>query len=101
MTSTRALALVIAFAAASAGATTWTVDLQTDEQDGACVAGDCSLREAIASSAENDDIVFALTGAPPWTIPLQTVLGPLVIDHSLTVTGPGTASLAVSGDPHG
>ncbi len=51
-----------------------------------------SLRQAIADSAADDTIHFAVTG----TITLTS--GELVITNSLTIAGPGAASLAVSGN---
>ena len=103
MTVGRAWALVLTLAATSAAATTWTVDITADEQDGACVPGDCSLREALAGATGGDTIVFALPGSPPWTIRLLTgaSLGTLVVDQSLTITGPGMSDLAISGDSTG
>jgi CSLREA domain-containing protein len=101
MNVARVYALLLLFSATCVPATVWTVDITTDEQDGACVAGDCSLREAIASAVEDDEIVFGLPGSPPWTIRLQTGLGTLVVDKSLTITGPGMTSLLVSGDSDG
>ena len=49
-----------------------TVDILTDENDGACVQDDCSLREAIAAAEDGDTILFDLDGSPPWTITLLT-----------------------------
>lgn len=95
--------LVLAIVAAPSGATIRTVDLVADENDSACVPGDCSLREALADAVDGDEIVFALPGSPPWTIRLQSGagLGPLVVDVEVTVTGPGSDQLAVSGDSNG
>jgi hypothetical protein len=73
----------------AAQANTWTVTSLAD--DG--TAG--TLRSAIGSSASGDAILFApgLTG----TIALNHTLGVLSINHDLTISGPGPASLAVSG----
>lgn len=84
--------------AAPAAAAIRTVDLIVDENDSACVPGDCSLREALADATEGDEIVFALPGPPPWTIRLQSGLGALVVDVGLTLTGPGMDQLSISGD---
>jgi hypothetical protein len=87
-------------ALAPANAAIRTVDLVVDENDSGCVPGDCSLREALADAGEGDEVVFALPGSPPWTIRLQTGagLGPLVVDVGVTVTGPGSDQLTISGD---
>lgn len=54
-------------------------------------SGPGSLRAAIAASAPGGTIDFSVTG----TI---TLLSPLVIDKDLTISGPGAASLSVSGN---
>lgn len=54
-------------------------------------SGPGSLRAAIAASAPGGTIDFNVTG----TI---TLLSPLVIDKDLTISGPGAASLSVSGN---
>jgi len=90
---------LLAAAVPLAAQTTWTVDLVADENDGACVATDCSLREALAGAAAGDTIQFALPGSPPWTIRLATALGPLAVGTAVTIEGPGAASLTLSGDP--
>lgn len=95
--------LLLALVAAPAGATTRTVDLVVDENDSACIPGDCSLREALADAVDGDEIVFALPDPSPWTIRLQSGagLGPLVVDIEVTVIGPGADELAISGDSNG
>ena len=55
-------------------------------------SGAGSLRQAIADSAADDTITFAVTG----TITLTS--GELVIGNSLEISGPGAADLAVSGN---
>lgn len=59
----------------------------TDTND----SGPGSLRDAIAISAPGDTIDFGVTG----TITLSSTL---VIDKNLTISGPGAASLSVSGN---
>ncbi|MEO8274928.1 MAG: choice-of-anchor Q domain-containing protein [Thermoanaerobaculia bacterium] len=82
---------------ASLGQATWTVDILTDENDPACTPGDCSLREAIAAAADGDLVAFALPGSPPWTIALTAALSQLALTNDITITGPGSAALAISG----
>lgn len=57
-------------------------------------SGTGSLRNAIASASSGDTISFLLRSYPA-TITLSSVLS---IDTSLTISGPGAASLAVSGN---
>jgi uncharacterized repeat protein (TIGR01451 family)/CSLREA domain-containing protein len=73
-------------------ADTITVDTLTDESDGSCVVGDCSLRDAIAVAQAGDTIVFSVTGT------ITLTLGELTVDKNLTITGPGASSLTVSGN---
>ena len=68
-----------------------TVTTTGDTNDGACDE-DCSLREAIAVASSGDTIDFAVTG----TIVLNS--GQLVIDKSLTIQGPGSENLSISGN---
>ena len=56
-------------------------------------SGPGSLRQALADANDGDTIEFAVTG----TIELTT--GELVIDKSITITGPGSDQLAVSAIP--
>src|SRR5258706_10289503 len=70
---------------AVAAAATLTVSTLND-------AGTGSLRQAIADAVANDTITFGVTG----TITLRS--GALVIDKDLSITGPGAAALAVSGN---
>lgn len=85
-------------ASAAAAQTTWTVDLLVDENDSGCVVGDCSLREAIAAAGALDTIEFALPGDPPWTLRLSSALA---ISTTVTISGPGSADLRISGDSDG
>ena len=55
-------------------------------------SGAGSLRDAIANVDPNGEIVFTVTG----TITLTT--GQLLIDKELTITGPGSANLTISGN---
>ena len=65
-----------------AGATTRTVTNLNDSGAG-------SLRQAIIDSASGDTINFAVTGA------IYLTSGELQINHDLTITGPGAASLVI------
>jgi hypothetical protein len=66
-------------------ATTITVTNTNDSGAG-------SLRQALADASDGDTITFAVTGA------IQLTSGELVIDNSITISGPGADSLALSGD---
>src|ERR1700746_1261676 len=55
-------------------------------------SGPGSLRQALADVNDGDTINFAVTG----TIGLTT--GELLVDKSITISGPGAASLAVNGN---
>jgi len=57
-------------------------------------SGAGSLRQAIADAASGDTITFNLSNCP-CTITLTT--GELVINKNLTITGPGTSQLTISG----
>jgi hypothetical protein len=71
--------------ALSAQAATITVTNTNDSGAG-------SLRQAIADANDGDTIHFGITG----TITLTT--GELLVDKSVTISGPGAASLAVDGN---
>jgi hypothetical protein len=55
-------------------------------------SGPGSLRDALASANNGDEITFAITG----TITLTS--GELLVDRSITILGPGAENLAVDGD---
>ncbi len=75
---------------------TFTVTKTADTDDGTCDA-DCSLREAIdaANGAGGADII-AFAGGVTGTITLT--LGQIDITDELTINGPGSGSLAISGN---
>jgi CSLREA domain-containing protein len=86
---------LILFALASATAVparaaTITVNTLADESDGSCSDGDCSLRDAIAVASAGDTINFSVTGS-------IGLYGYLSISKNLTISGPGAASLRISG----
>ncbi|HNA88042.1 MAG TPA: S-layer homology domain-containing protein [Anaerolineales bacterium] len=76
----------------SAHATSLTVDITADENDGSCLDGDCSLRDAIAVSSAGDTITINVTG----TIMLS--LGELIVDKSVDINGPGSGLLTLDGN---
>jgi sugar lactone lactonase YvrE len=77
--------LVLSTALPSLAATDTVTSLADDSSPG-------TLRSAIAAAAAGDTIVFGVTG----TITLTQ--GYLQINQSLTISGPGAASLAISGN---
>lgn len=70
---------------------TLTVNTLSDEQDGSCTDGDCSLRDALGAAAAGDTIQFSVNG----TITLGSSL---IIPKSLTVNGPGAGLLRLDGN---
>ena len=76
----------------------FVVTTTADHDDGVCDGSDCTLREAInaANAAAGADVVTFKSGVT-GTITLQSGLGPLTVTDSVTITGPGARSLAVSG----
>jgi len=73
----------------NAGGNYWLVTKLEDTDAVTCDA-DCSLREAIAIAAAGDEIRFGVTGTITLTATLQ-------INKNLAITGPGAASLTISG----
>ncbi|MBN1146604.1 MAG: CSLREA domain-containing protein [Anaerolineales bacterium] len=73
-----------------APAATLTVNTASDENDGSCSDGDCSLRDAIAAASPGDTIDFA----GDYTITLGSTL---VVSTSLTIDG-GEQAVTVSGN---
>ena len=78
--------------AAPARASTLTVDTLTDEADGSCIDGDCSLRDAVAAAINNDTITFSVNGT------LTLTLGQISINKDITIQGPGANKMTVSGN---
>jgi CSLREA domain-containing protein len=75
--------------ATPARASTLTVDTLTDEEDGSCLDGDCSLRDAVAAAANNDTITFSVNGT------LTLTLDEIAINKDLTLNGPGSSKLTI------
>src|SRR5713101_4196392 len=78
-------------------ATTITVENTGDGAANAanCPGSGCRLRDALAAAADGDTIDFSVTG----TILLTN--GHLLVDKSVTISGPGAALLAVNGNANG
>jgi CSLREA domain-containing protein len=76
----------------------FVVTTTDDHNDGVCDGSDCTLREAInaANAAAGADVITFKSGVT-GIITLQSGLGPLTVTDSVTITGPGARSLAVSG----
>jgi CSLREA domain-containing protein len=75
-----------------AQAATLIVNTLTDENDGSCSDGDCSLRDAIQVATAGDTITFSVSGT------IVLTLGELTVDKDLTIIGPGPDNLTVSGN---
>jgi CSLREA domain-containing protein len=95
--------LLTALAAAPAGAdTTFTVTKTADTNDGSCLPGNCSLRDAVtAANADADASTinlpaghYTLTGAAGEDM---NATGDLDVTHDLTVIGAGAASTVIDG----
>jgi len=71
-------------------AATVTVNTTTDENDGSCGDGDCSLRDAITVANPDDTIDFGVTGIITLTLGTE-----LLINKSLTILGPGADTLTI------
>ena len=84
-TTTFAIGLLLYAVALPAHATTITVTNTNDSGTG-------SLRQALADANDGDTIEFAVTG----TITLMS--GQLLVDKSLTISGPGANSFTVDGN---
>jgi uncharacterized repeat protein (TIGR01451 family) len=59
-------------------------------------SGPGSLRNAVATAAAGDTVAFSVS-CPP-ALPILLLSGPITISQNLTISGPGAAQLAVSGD---
>ncbi len=69
-----------------------------DHDDGVAGASDCTLREAIARANALRAAVISFAPGLVGTISLNRALGPLGLNSSVTIHGPGARALAVSGD---
>lgn len=77
-----ALLVLLWLAVQPAYAATITVDTTIDENDGSCVDGDCSLRDAVATAAAGDTIEI-----PAGTYTLT--LGQITLSQNIALTGIG------------
>src|SRR5881275_1035910 len=77
-----AIGLLLYAVAIPVHATTITVTNTNDSGPG-------SLRQALADASDGDTIMFAVTGT------IQLTSGELVIDNSITISGPGADSLTI------
>lgn len=68
------------------------VDVTADTNDGVCVQGACSLRDALSAAISGDTITFNLPN--PSTITLTSLID---INRDVTITGPGADRLNVQG----
>ena len=70
----------------------------TDTTDGTCDMN-CSLRDAISAASDGDTITFGTQFNSPTTITL--LQGQILIAKSLTIAGPGSNTLTISGNNAG
>jgi hypothetical protein len=85
------LSLIFPLRAVHAAAT-WVVNSLGDNAERSiCTLGDCTLRSAINSAANGDTITFSVTGL------IHLNFGGLTIAKNLTILGPGSYALTVSG----
>lgn len=99
MASQIAAVFILALAFLAAGidtdAATLVVTKTADTADSICDS-DCSLREAIATAASGDTVVFSPLFNEPQTITLAS--GQISITRTLTINGPGRDLLTISGN---
>jgi CSLREA domain-containing protein len=86
-----ASAMAFLFTALSVNAASSTVT-STGDAGGSCPGADCTLRQAIAAAFSGDTITFSL----PANSTITLTSGELLINKSLTITGPGANGLSVA-----
>jgi hypothetical protein len=92
-------AAALTFAASPAsGIATLTVDSNSDAAADPThctnvTVGDCTLRDALAAAQDGDTITFSLAATD--TITMAPAEGQFVIDHAITINGPGRTNLTV------
>jgi CSLREA domain-containing protein len=84
-----ATAVALLVGAPPAAAVTIHVDVQNDEDNGSCAAGDCSLREAVTYAP-----VGATIEVPTGTYPVDSELA---VPRTMTIDGAGPASTVITG----
>ncbi|MBL8182323.1 MAG: carboxypeptidase regulatory-like domain-containing protein [Blastocatellia bacterium] len=83
---------------ASLSAATLVVSSNVDSTDGTCDIN-CSLRDAVSAANDGDTITFGTQFNSPTTITL--LQGQILIAKSLTIAGPGSNTLTISGNNAG
>jgi len=83
---------------ASLSAATLVVSSNVDSTDGTCDIS-CSLRDAVSAANDGDTITFGAQFNSPTTITL--LQGQILIAKSLTIAGPGSNTLTISGNNAG
>lgn len=92
------LVLIFICSPANLNGATLVVTGTTDTTDGTCDIN-CSLRDAISAANDGDTITFGTQFNTPTTITL--LQGQILIAKSLTIAGPGSSSLSISGNNAG
>jgi len=89
-------ALVLALGLDTAHAATFNVTRADDPVPDSCLAGDCSLREAIAATATTPEADTIVLGAGQYRV----TRGELAIDGAMTIAAAGSAATRItsSGD---
>ncbi|CAN5437888.1 hypothetical protein BH10ACI3_BH10ACI3_15460 [soil metagenome] len=92
------LMLILSASVSSFAQRTLVVTKTDDTSDGVCDV-DCSLREAVIAAGPGNIIVFSGLFNSPQTITLTG--GQIAVTKNLTIDGPGTVYLSVSGNNAG
>ena len=84
----------------AAGTTTLVVDSLADGAADAThctnvATGDCTLRDALAAAQDGDTITFSVGSGS--TLTMAPINGQFVIDHAITIAGPGRTDLTIDG----
>lgn len=91
-----ALSFLFGFLAVNHTAAATLVVTKTEDTDDRSCDADCSLREAIKFAAPGDTVTFSPLFDSPQTIGLG--LGQIEINKPITITGPGSSILSISGN---
>ena len=87
------LALVLTLCGSVANAATFNVTRADDPPPDTCLAGDCSLREAIRATAATPEADTIVLGAGQY----QVTRGELAIDGAITISGAGSDATRITG----